>query len=66
MPATTTLPRKAHHPGYTPLSKVDDRMIREVGMKRFTDDERNADWRDHETGVSARSLAAKSGDVAEN
>ena len=30
--------RKRHYRRYTPLSKVDDRMIREVGVRRFADD----------------------------
>jgi ectoine hydroxylase len=57
--------KEAHHPRYTPLSKVDDRMIHEVGMKRFADDKSHVAWRDPETGVSARSPAVKAGDAAE-
>ncbi len=30
--------REAHHPSYTPLEKVPDSAIREVGMTRFEDD----------------------------
>jgi ectoine hydroxylase-related dioxygenase (phytanoyl-CoA dioxygenase family) len=30
--------KESHHPRYTPLAKVDDRMIREVGLKCFADD----------------------------
>jgi ectoine hydroxylase-related dioxygenase (phytanoyl-CoA dioxygenase family) len=48
--------KEAHHPRYTPLSKVDDRMIREVGVKRFTDDASDVAWLDPEKDVSARSL----------
>jgi hypothetical protein len=29
--------KEAHHPRYTPLTKVDDRMIREVGLKSFAE-----------------------------
>jgi Phytanoyl-CoA dioxygenase (PhyH) len=49
--------KEAHHPRYTPLSKVDDRMIREVGIKRFGDDASDVAWLDPENDVSARSLA---------
>jgi hypothetical protein len=48
--------KEAHHPRYTPLSKVDDRMIRVVGVKRFTDDASDVAWLDPEKDVSARSL----------
>ena len=36
--------RESHHPCYTPLKKVDDRAIREVGIKRFSDDESDVAW----------------------
>jgi hypothetical protein len=51
--------KEAHHPRYTPLSKVDDRSIREVGIKRFADDSSDVAWLDPEVDVSARSLADK-------
>ena len=38
--------KEAHHPRYTPLSKVDDRMIREVGINRFADDPSDVAWLD--------------------
>jgi hypothetical protein len=47
---------EAHHPRYTPLSKVDDRMIREVGVRRFADDPTDVAWLDPTVDVSARSL----------
>ena len=31
--------KESHHPGYTPLKKVDDKMIKEVGAKSFGTDE---------------------------
>ncbi len=49
--------KAAHHPRYTPLSKVDDRLIREVGIKRFADDASDVAWLDPEVDASARSLA---------
>jgi len=58
--------KEAHHPRYTQLTKVDDRMIREVGIKSFAGDKSDAAWLDPETEVRARTLAAKSGDAAEN
>jgi hypothetical protein len=48
--------KEAHHPRYTPLSKVDDRMIREVGIRRFADDPTDVAWLDPTVDVSARSL----------
>ena len=41
--------KEAHHPRYTPLTKVDDRMIREVGIKRFGDDASDVAWLDPES-----------------
>lgn len=49
--------KEAHHPRYTPLEKVADSMIREVGVKRFADDASNVAWLDPERDLSARSLA---------
>jgi ectoine hydroxylase len=49
--------RDAHHPRYTPLQKVDDAMIKAVGLKRFADDASEVAWLDPEQDVSARSLA---------
>ncbi len=49
--------KEAHHPRYTPLHKVDDRMIREVGIKRFGDDASDVAWLDPSTDQSARSLS---------
>ena len=49
--------KESHHPRYTPLSKVDDRMIREVGIKRFADDASDVAWLDPAERLRARSLA---------
>jgi hypothetical protein len=51
--------KEAHHPRYTPLSKVDDRMIREVGIRRFADDPSDVAWLDPQVDVSAKSLEGK-------
>jgi len=48
--------RESHHPRYTPLSKVDDGMIREVGVRRFADDPGDVAWLDPERDRSGRSL----------
>jgi ectoine hydroxylase len=51
--------KEAHHPRYTPLSKVDDAMILEVGAKRFGEDASDVAWLDPDKDVSAASLAEK-------
>lgn len=49
--------KESHHPRYTPLKKVPDRMIREVGIKRFADDTSDVAWLVDAADRSARSLA---------
>jgi len=51
--------KEAHHPRYTPLKKVEDAMIKAVGIKRFGDDSSDVAWLDPAKDVSARSLADK-------
>ena len=51
--------KEAHHPRYTPLAKVDDAMILEVGVKRFSEDASDVAWLDPDKDVSAASLAEK-------
>ncbi len=51
--------KEAHHPRYTPLHKVPDRMIKEVGIKRFADDQSDVAWLVNEVDVSAKSLTKK-------
>jgi ectoine hydroxylase len=46
--------KDSHHPGYTPLKKVDDSLIKEVGSKSF--EEGSHAWLDPEKDVSASSL----------
>ena len=48
--------KDSHHPRYTPLKKVDDSMIKKVGIKRFTEDQTNIDWLDPEKDTSSTSL----------
>jgi len=45
--------REAHHPSYTPLHKVANSAIKEVGMKRFDDDDANVAFLDPEADHSA-------------
>jgi ectoine hydroxylase len=49
--------KESHHPRYTPLSKVDDAMIRTVGVKRFADDASDVAWLDPVKDRSSRTLA---------
>ncbi len=49
---------ESHHPRYTPLSKVDDRSIKEVGIKRF-EDAGDVAWLENTRDASATKLAKK-------
>ena len=51
--------KDSHHPRYTPLIKVEDRMIREVGVKRFADDASDVAWLDPVRDASSRSPMAE-------
>ena len=48
--------KDAHHPRYTPLSKVPDAAILEAGMKRFSDTAVKVAWLDPKTDDSTRHL----------
>ena len=48
--------KDSQHPRYTPLVKVDDGAIREVGMKRFEDDTSDVAWLNPDRDRTARSL----------
>ena len=50
--------KEAHHPRYTPLSKVPDAAIREAGLRRFTDSKTDVAWLEETKDESARSLAS--------
>lgn len=50
--------RESHHPCYTPLSKVEDSAIKEVGIKRFEDDETDVVWMGDDD-KSAKSLTER-------
>jgi ectoine hydroxylase len=49
--------KESHHPRYTPLKVVADSAIKEVGIKRFSDDQSNVAWLQDEKDRSARLLA---------
>ena len=49
--------KDAHHPRYTPLTKVDDAMILQVGGERFSDDASDVAWLDPAEDTSAASLS---------
>lgn len=48
--------KDSHHPRYTPLKKVNDDMIKNIGIKRFESQEKNVDWLDPEKDKSSRTL----------
>ena len=49
--------KESHHPRYTLLKKVEDRMLREVGIKRFAEDQSDVAWLDPNKDVSHKTLA---------
>ncbi len=53
--------KESHHPRYTPLVKVEDTAIREVGVKRFSDDSSDVAWLRPDADESARSLTESRG-----
>jgi ectoine hydroxylase len=52
--------KEAHHPRYTPLSKVPDSAIKEAGLKRFGDSQSDVAWLDENEDQSARVLSSNS------
>lgn len=49
--------QESHHPRYTPLKKVADSAIKEVGIRRFSQqDAESVDWLDPNQDLSATSL----------
>jgi ectoine hydroxylase len=49
--------KEAHHPRYTPLSKVPDSAIRDAGLRRFADTNAEVAWLEEAKDHSARSLS---------
>lgn len=48
--------KDSHHPRYTPLDKVPDAAIREVGVRRFADDQTEVAWLNPNRDSSAVTL----------
>lgn len=48
--------KESHHPRYTPLDRLPDSAIKEIGTKRFIDDPSDVAWLDPNRDASARSL----------
>ena len=48
--------KESHHPRYTPLDRLDDAAIKQIGVKRFADDQSNVAFLDPNRDASARSL----------
>lgn len=53
--------KESHHPCYTPLRKVPDLAIKEVGIHRFADANENVAWHDPRSDESARGLRHRKG-----
>ncbi|HAA77833.1 TPA: phytanoyl-CoA dioxygenase family protein [Candidatus Latescibacteria bacterium] len=52
--------RESHHPCYTPLDKVPDSAIKDVGIKRFEDDDTDVVWMgDNDKSTSSLTDLAK-------
>ncbi len=51
--------KESHHPRYTPLEKVDDSAIKQVGMKRFADDSSDVAFLDPRNDLSVKDSKAK-------
>ncbi len=48
--------KESHHPLYTPLDRVPDTAIKQIGIKRFAEDSSNVSWLDPSKDASAASL----------
>jgi ectoine hydroxylase len=48
--------KESHHPRYTPLDRLDDTKIKEIGVKRFGDDLAEVAFLDPDRDASARTL----------
>jgi ectoine hydroxylase len=48
--------KESHHPRYTPLDRLDDAKIKEIGVKRFGDDLAEVAFLDPDRDASARTL----------
>ena len=48
--------KESHHPRYTPLERLPDSAINEIGVKRFADDVSDVSWLDPNRDASASKL----------
>lgn len=48
--------KDSHHPRYTPLDRLDDDAIKEIGIKRFSGDTNEASFLDPQRDASAKAL----------
>jgi hypothetical protein len=48
--------KDSHHPRYTPLDRLEDSAIKQIGIKRFADDASDVSWLDPNRDASAKSL----------
>jgi len=53
--------KTSHHPAYTPLRKVPDEAIKEVGIRRFGESNATVAWLDPDRDASATSLEGEHG-----
>lgn len=52
--------KEGQHPRYTPLVKVDDEMVKRVGIRRFEDDSSDVSWLDKSSKTSSAERLAGS------
>jgi ectoine hydroxylase-related dioxygenase (phytanoyl-CoA dioxygenase family) len=48
--------KDSHHPRYTPIDRLPDEAIKQVGIKRFADDTSDVAWLDPQRDASAKTL----------
>ena len=48
--------KDSHHPRYTPIHRLEDSAIKQIGIKRFADDASDVSWLDPNRDASAKSL----------
>lgn len=51
--------KESHHPGYTPLHKVEDTAIKDIGIMRFSDDDSDVSWLDPNADHSSEGASQK-------
>ena len=51
----------SHHPRYTPIDRLEDSAIKQIGVKRFGDDASDVAWLDPGRDASAKSLPQRDG-----